>query len=137
MNHHAFISNTSFVCTSTYIYTPLTCSFPPSLCFQVILNYLGRGMDLLTAVTTPRVHTQLLPQKVEIEHQTLPLIPARQIIMPTHTMQYLQTVGGQRNATWRDGSFAVTQFVVVDPDTQVRTAVSDPRKGGRPAAQQP
>jgi len=32
-------------------------------------------------------------------------------------------------------SVGISQFVAVDPDTDIRYAVSDPRKGGVPAAQ--
>jgi gamma-glutamyltranspeptidase len=35
---------------------------------QIILNYLGRGFNLLQSFKEPRIHTQLLPNEVyEIE----------------------------------------------------------------------
>lgn len=100
---------------------------------QVILNYLGRGMDVLTAVTTPRVHSQLLPNKVDVEAQQL--VTGARIDMPAAVYTTLRTLG-HANVTAYDGSFAITQFISVDMDTNVRTAVSDPRKDGKPAAQQ-
>lgn len=101
---------------------------------QVILNYLVRGMDVLTAVTTPRVHSQLLPDKVDVEAQHL--VTGATISMPTYVLQTLSALG-HHNVTAYDGSFAITQFITIDMDTAVRTAVSDPRKNGKPAAQKP
>lgn len=37
---------------------------------QVILNYIGKGWDLLKCVKSPRVHSQLLPDTVYIENNT-------------------------------------------------------------------
>jgi gamma-glutamyltranspeptidase len=90
-------------------------------------------MDVLTAVTTPRVHSQLLPNKVDVEAQQL--VTGARIDMPTAVFTTLRTLG-HANVTAYDGSFAITQFISVDMDTNVRTAVSDPRKDGKPAAQQ-
>lgn len=43
---------------------------------QVILNVLGRGMDLLRALTHYRVHSQLLPDEVDCEHHLYTLDPS-------------------------------------------------------------
>lgn len=37
---------------------------------QVFLNVICRGMDLLTAVVAPRVHSQLLPDLLFAENNT-------------------------------------------------------------------
>jgi len=38
---------------------------------QVILNFMVRGMDLLSAVCEPRLHSQLVPDRVYIENRTM------------------------------------------------------------------
>lgn len=99
---------------------------------QVILQYLGQGQDLLAAVVHPRLHDQLLPQSLEVEdHELFPGLPW--IIMPSSVVEQL-IQRGQRNITMKNDPMGVAQFIAVDPDTGLRTAVSDPRKGGRPAA---
>jgi gamma-glutamyltranspeptidase len=37
----------------------------------VILNYIALGMDILSAVRHPRIHSQLLPDVVDLEEVTL------------------------------------------------------------------
>jgi hypothetical protein len=54
--------------------------------------------------------------------------------MPTSIFQTLRETG-QLNITAYDDSMAVTQFIAIDPDSHLKTAVSDPRKAGKPAAQ--
>lgn len=89
-------------------------------------------MDILSAVTAPRVHSQLLPDQVDVEAQHL--VTGKSIMMPQNVFDTLNLLG-HRNVTAHDGSFAITQFITVDADTNVRTAVSDPRKDGYPASQ--
>jgi gamma-glutamyltranspeptidase len=38
---------------------------------QVLLNFLARGMDLLAAVSEPRLHSQLIPDSVYLENRTM------------------------------------------------------------------
>lgn len=98
---------------------------------QTILNYIGRGMDIVSAVTAPRVHNQLVGTE-DLEAQSL--IIGGSIVMPDSIWKLLQSTC-QQNLTAQTGSMGVAQFISVDPDTGIRTAVSDPRKNGRPAVQ--
>lgn len=99
---------------------------------QVILNYLMRGMDLLSAVKAPRVHSQLLPDSVDAENSTN--VHQLQIPLPQSVVDLLKE-RGHHNVTLKNVGMGVTQFIAVDPDTLLRIAVSDPRKDGRPAAE--
>jgi hypothetical protein len=76
---------------------------------QVIINYLELGMNLLGAVRAPRVHSQLLPDSVEIEDQTLVL--GLQITIPAFIVEGL-TERGHHNATLVNKGMGVTQFIV-------------------------
>lgn len=97
---------------------------------QVILNTIGRGYDILQAVVSPRLHSQLLPDTVYVEqHQ---LISGLSITSPPNIAEDLKKRG--HNITEWAHSMGVNQFVAIDPDTGYMTAVSDPRKSGRPAA---
>ena len=42
---------------------------------QVLLNFLGRGMSLLDSVVSGRIHTQLLPEVVGVEDQSIHCAP--------------------------------------------------------------
>lgn len=99
----------------------------------MILNHLWFGMDLLTASRRPRVHTQLLPDVVEVEGQTL--LHGLNITAPEAVAQILSS-RGHHNVSFVDASFGVSQFISVDYDSGSVTvqAVSDPRKDGHPAA---
>jgi gamma-glutamyltranspeptidase len=89
-------------------------------------------MNILDAVRAPRVHSQLLPDSVEIEDQTL--VSGLQITMPAFIVQGLAE-RGHHNATLVNIGMGVTQFIVCDPDSGLIEAVSDPRKDGKPAAE--
>ena len=95
---------------------------------QVILNYLGRGMDLLSALRNPRTHSQLLPDLVYDEQHLL--VSGLRIDNPTSLFMSLAIKG--HNVTNWSHSMGVAQFVARDPDTGVLTGVSDPRKDGKP-----
>ena len=98
---------------------------------QTILRVLGMGHDILTAVTAPRVHTQLLPDLVDIENHTyFADTPTVTINLPLSTRAFL---AGHGHTLVPQGGFAVVQVITVDPDTSLIEAVSDPRKDGRPA----
>ena len=98
---------------------------------QTILRVLGMGHDILTAVVAPRVHTQLLPDLVDIENHTyFADTPTVAINLPISTRAFLTSHG---HTLVPQGGFANVQVVTVDPDTSLIEAVSDPRKDGRPA----
>jgi len=97
---------------------------------QVILNYLGRGMDVLQAVVQPRIHSQLLPTTVDVEAQSL--VGGKKITASIDVLRALLST--HHNATYFDGAMGVAQFIAVDPDSGEMEAVSDPRKGGTPSA---
>jgi hypothetical protein len=42
---------------------------------QVLLNFLGRGMSLLDSLVDGRIHTQLLPEVVGVEDQSITCAP--------------------------------------------------------------
>ena len=100
---------------------------------QVLLNYLGRGYNLLESVIAPRLHSQLLPNTTYVEEHNL--ISGLSIKNPSEVASFLQDRGG--DITEWDGSFGVSQYVAVDPDSNLMTAVSDPRKNGEPRGVQP
>ena len=97
---------------------------------------LGLGMDPLTAMLRPRAHSQLLPDKVDLEDQGLPVLgnnPLRAISTPDQVYADLEARGHHNVTHWAD-SMGVAQLIVVDRDSGTRYAVSDPRKDGRPSA---
>jgi gamma-glutamyltranspeptidase len=93
-------------------------------------------MDPLSALVAPRVHTQLLPDKVDVEEENLPVLGAH----PMHSITSPATLftalidRNHRNVTHCSTGMGVAQFITVDRDTGLLHAVSDPRKDGRPAA---
>ena len=99
---------------------------------QVLLNYLARGMDLLTAVSTPRIHHQLSPYYVDVENRTVTWGDDDELTLRNRddVTQTLLIRGQEVNQ--RDGSVGVSQFVEWSPLTNAFTGVSDPRKNGRP-----
>lgn len=103
---------------------------------QVILNTLGFGMDPLSALTAPRVHSQLLPDEVQVEDSSLTVLgtyPAPITISAGDEVYRALTSRGHLNVSRHTGGMACTQFITIDRDTGLMHAVSDPRKDGRPA----
>lgn len=96
---------------------------------QVLLNYMSRGMDLLSAVKAPRLHAQLLPDLVYVEDHTL-VSDDLEIKNADEVNTELEILG--HTTTWWGKSMGVSQYIAIDPDTQMMTGVSDPRKNGRP-----
>jgi len=107
---------------------------------------IGKGMDLLTALTSPRVHTQLIPDIVDIENHTLTQLDYLidyhdqqqqqqqkhlKIVADDKIYHALQSRGHKIQSY--DGSMGCSQFIHVDWDHDVIYAVSDPRKDGRPS----
>mmetsp|Transcript_14617 Transcript_14617/g.22041 ORF Transcript_14617/g.22041 Transcript_14617/m.22041 type:complete len:677 (-) Transcript_14617:115-2145(-) len=111
---------------------------------QVLLNYLCRGMSLLDAVIHPRIHSQLLPEYVYLEDMTLDCDYCKSqsdgtaVTLESYSDQQLVDALTSRghNITIPTGSnFGVCQFIDVEYELLKATAVSDPRKGGIPAAE--
>ena len=98
---------------------------------QVILNVVARGMSPLNAVNAPRLHHQLMPPVCFAENQKcLGDGPERKL--SDADVEALRSRGHEVEYT--DSKTATTQLVVVDIDTGEVHAVSDARKGGKPAA---
>ena len=74
---HSIESRKAFnttLCTPHSLYEDITISITtplPSPPLQTILNCIAFGMDILSAVRAPRIHSQLLPHIVHIENNTL------------------------------------------------------------------
>ncbi|KAE9448739.1 hypothetical protein C3L33_19369, partial [Rhododendron williamsianum] len=117
---------------------------------QVFVNHFVLGMEPLDAVQNPRVYHKLIPNVVLYENWTV--IDGDHIELPDERKHFLEERGHQLQA--RSGG-AICQLVVqnlgnnnafemgrkhgkVPPHDQIfhgtLTAVSDPRKDGRPAA---
>ncbi|GLU09987.1 hypothetical protein SLE2022_268190 [Rubroshorea leprosula] len=114
---------------------------------QVFLNHFVLGMEPLAAVQKPRVYHRLIPNVVRYENWTV--IDGNHIELAKETRVFLEEIGHQLEAR---ASGAIVQLVVQTlqnaMDTSRRfgkdsggkifhgtlTAVSDPRKDGKPAA---
>ncbi|KAJ7973751.1 Gamma-glutamyltranspeptidase [Quillaja saponaria] len=114
---------------------------------QVFLNYFVFGMEPLAAVQNPRIYHQLIPNQVSYENLTA--LDGNHIELSEERKQFLKARGHKLKPI---GGAAITQVIVqtlqypVGMDYKTRrhsnshtilgtlTAVSDPRKGGRPAA---
>nr|GMC96221.1 gamma-glutamyltranspeptidase 3 [Ipomoea batatas]GME11813.1 gamma-glutamyltranspeptidase 3 [Ipomoea batatas] len=107
---------------------------------QVFLNHFVLGMDPLEAVQSPRVYHKLIPNKVLYENWTI--MDGEHIELSGGRRRFLEDRGHQLQA---QESGAICQFLVQNlpkPGQWLNngtfygmlTAVSDPRKGGSPAA---
>ncbi|XVF34958.1 hypothetical protein REPUB_Repub18cG0102900 [Reevesia pubescens] len=112
---------------------------------QVFLNHFVLGMEPLAAVQHPRIYHKLIPNVVSYENWTV--IDGDHIELAEETKIFLAEKGHQLQAK---SSGAIVQFVVqtlqnpiemgrkYGKDTNIfhgtLTAVSDPRKDGKPAA---
>lgn len=114
---------------------------------QVFLNHFVLGMDPLTAVQSPRVYHKLIPNVVSYENVTV--IDGEHIELTEGKRIFLEKRGHQLRAI---GVGAICQLIVQTFESSVNlgrktgrnsfgntyfgtlTAVSDPRKDGRPAA---
>lgn len=95
------------------------------------MNYIGKGMDLLSALIAPRVHSQLLPDKVQLENSTMKTglhIQGDESVLTSLIARH------HNNVSFSSSTVGITQFIAVDPDSGLIEAVSDPRKYGTPAA---
>lgn len=112
---------------------------------QVLLNFLGRGMTLLDSLVNGRIHTQLLPEVVGVEDQNITCAPnicesedGSESVLEIEAGVDVQVALTSRNhdiSVREQQGFAVCQFIEVehDSDQDELIAVSDPRKGGKPA----
>ena len=86
---------------------------------QVILNMLKFGKDLRSAITEPRLHNQLYPDKTKVEDE------------PYNTSgDIIKGLEDKGHVIDEDGHFAVVQGIVRSGG--FIHATSDPRKGGKP-----
>ncbi|RZC50078.1 hypothetical protein C5167_018515 [Papaver somniferum] len=116
---------------------------------QVFLNHFVKGMEPLSAVKQPRVYHQVVPNVVSYENWTV--IDGEHIELSNKNKRFLT----ERNHTLQpQSSGAICQLVMQDLEKPIQkkkggrkyrngreevfhgmlTAVSDPRKNGRPAA---
>lgn len=105
---------------------------------QVFLNHFIVGMDPLAAVQQPRVYHKLIPNVVTYEDETV--VSGEVIALSDGAKAFLEQRGHRLQST---GSGAVCQFIVHELAAPAAsgggafrgmlTAVSDPRKDGRPA----
>ena len=95
---------------------------------QALLRVLALGQDAGAAVAAPRLHHQLLPEVAWAETTVAP--DGSRIAVPMETILALRRRGDTVNTT---DNGAVVQMIHVDPDTGLLHAVSDLRKGGKPA----
>ncbi|XP_019457122.1 PREDICTED: gamma-glutamyltranspeptidase 3-like [Lupinus angustifolius] len=114
---------------------------------QVFLNHFIKGMNPLDAVLSPRIYHKLIPNAVTYEK--LNTYDGHHIELSEESRLFLEERGHQMD---RANALGVTQFVVqtiktptningkIGEDTKSHTkhgiliAISDPRKGGCPAA---
>ncbi|XP_058744356.1 glutathione hydrolase 3-like [Vicia villosa] len=114
---------------------------------QVFLNHFVFGMNPLDAVLRPRVYTKLLPVTVSFENMTA--YNGDHIELSEESRLFLEDRGHQLEPCQIK---SITQLIVHTPEAPINihrklgeganshvkygtlTAVSDPRKGGRPAA---
>ena len=96
---------------------------------QVLMRLLAYGANVTDAVRQPRIHHQLLPNAVMAEDTAAPDSNLC-VQVPTQVAAALRLRRHQVNRTTVG---AVVQAVVVDFDTGTLAAVSDVRKGGKPA----
>jgi gamma-glutamyltranspeptidase / glutathione hydrolase len=96
----------------------------PTTVLQVLLNVLDAHMTLPAAVAAGRVHHQWLPDVVMLDNESLE--PA--------TLAALERLGHkfQRVPDWALGD---AEAVMIDPETGLRTAASDPRNEGAAVGQ--
>lgn len=88
---------------------------------------LALGQDPLAAISSPRLHHQLLPDTVAAEAWNS---TGSSFVVSSETVAALRRRGHQVSPSdWG----AVCQAVVINPETDVLTAASDPRKDGAPA----
>ncbi|XP_057759187.1 glutathione hydrolase 3 isoform X2 [Arachis stenosperma] len=106
---------------------------------QVFMNHFILGMEPLDAVQSPRIYHKLIPNVVRYENLTAN--DGDHIELLKSSRIFLQERGHQLSES---GALAITQLIVQTTKSEdiknlhkkngILTGVSDPRKGGRPAA---
>ncbi len=86
--------------------------------FQVLSNVLDYGMDVVTAVSAPRVHHQHLPDRIDYEARGLEPATVFRLREMGHTLAERTEPSGDVQA-------------ILVRDDGLLTAWSDPRRGGR------
>jgi gamma-glutamyltranspeptidase/glutathione hydrolase len=93
---------------------------------QVFLDVVEHGMDLSSAVASPRVHHQWLPDKIQIEEGALSPDVQDALAKMGHT------VALYRPASGRGERIGDVQAIRIDPASGFLIGVSDPRGPGEP-----
>jgi len=104
----------------------------PSAVLQVFVNYIFEGMSLYDAIAAPRIHDQLLYKGFSTtlyDHGKL-LQGGQRINVSDRTKEALIARGHSLAPVPNTGT---AQAVVIDMETGLLSAYSDPRKGGRAA----
>jgi gamma-glutamyltranspeptidase/glutathione hydrolase len=95
----------------------------PTTVLQVISQVVDAKLDVVRAVGEGRLHHQWMPDEVWVEPNTLDPATAAALVAKGHTLK-------DPGFAWGDA-----EAVLVDPQTGLRTAASDPRNEGAPAGQ--
>ncbi|KAG5879189.1 hypothetical protein JTB14_032202 [Gonioctena quinquepunctata] len=91
----------------------------PTSVVQVILNHLGYGMDLEKASNKERIHHQLFPMTLQLEHDFL--------LKQVNILNALKKIGHNLTITVPDGFVAVT---CISKDKNSIVGTSDKRRNG-------
>lgn len=84
---------------------------------QALVNYLGEGDSLYTAIAKPRIHQQWLPKKVFFD-KTLPQPQQTALNSKGHTLKKLRFEGSTNAVSFKDGLFqAVSEPRLVERQT--------------------
>lgn len=94
----------------------------PTTVIQVISNVIDGRLDVVRAVGFGRIHHQYLPDQVLVDLTGLEPATAAALEAKGHVLK--------REERWGDA-----EAVLVDPETGLRSASSDPRNEGAPAGQ--
>jgi len=103
----------------------------PTATLQVFVNHILLGMPLYEAIASPRLHDQLLYKgRATTLFDNDQLIDGPKIEVGEYTKNALLKRG---HTLFPVSNTGTSQAVSIDLETGKMTAVSDPRKGGRPA----
>ena len=103
----------------------------PTATLQAFVNFFIVGLPLYESIVRPRLHDQLLYKGFSTTlYDNDHLLAGPTIQTPLQTREALQRRGHQPAPVTNTGC---VQAVAIDLETGLISAVSDPRKGGRPA----